>query len=442
MPTRIAAGERDPQLLGRADRRQALLRVLGRRALVGDEVRVDRLQHEALRGGHLAQAGEILAAEHAEVGVRQQAALERSLARPHDVAREVLEPERVEALADAGMVVGRLAREHQQLLGAVAAGAVEDPLDLVRLVEVRAVRGERAVLAVAAARPGERQRQVAREGDAAAPSRGTIPGVRRLLALVLMTLAAAGCGGSSGEGSADEGAVLLLDFTPNAVHSGIYVARARDYDLGGGRRAADPQARRLDRRAEAAPVRPRRLRDPRHPRPRAGAPERRGPRRRDGDRPAPAGRRARAAGREAPARPGGPPRRRHRPAVGRRRAALGGGRRRRRSRPRARDHDRLPGGAGDAGAARGRGDGVLERRGRGAEAAAARRPGVPRRRLRRARLPRAGAVRDARHARGPPAADPLDGPRAPARLRRGADRPGERRDRRAWTPSAAWTARS
>ncbi len=49
-----------------------------------------------------------------------------------------------------------------------------------------------------------------------------------------MTLAAAGCGGSSGEGSADEGAVLLLDFTPNAVHSGIYVARARDYDLGEG----------------------------------------------------------------------------------------------------------------------------------------------------------------------------------------------------------------
>jgi hypothetical protein len=48
------AGERDPQLLGGADRRQALLRVFGRRALVGDQVGVDRLEHQPLRGGDLA----------------------------------------------------------------------------------------------------------------------------------------------------------------------------------------------------------------------------------------------------------------------------------------------------------------------------------------------------------------------------------------------------
>ena len=148
------------------------VRVLGRRALVGDEVGVDRLEHQALGGGHLAQPGEVVARQHAEVGVRQQAALERPLARPHDVAREVLEARaRASRSLHAGVVVGRLAGEHQQLLGAVALRAVEDPLDLVRLVQVRPVRRERAVLAVAAARPRQRQRQVAREGDAAAIAR-------------------------------------------------------------------------------------------------------------------------------------------------------------------------------------------------------------------------------------------------------------------------------
>ena len=53
------AGERDPQLAGGADRRQARLRVLGRRALVGDEVRVDGLEHQPLGRGHLAQPGEV-----------------------------------------------------------------------------------------------------------------------------------------------------------------------------------------------------------------------------------------------------------------------------------------------------------------------------------------------------------------------------------------------
>ena len=160
------ARERDPQLAGGADRGQPPRRVLGRRALVGHEVGVDRLEHQPLGGGDLAQPGELLAAEHAEVGVRQQPALERPLARPRRVGGEVLEAELVQPLQDARMVVGRLAREHQQLLRAVLARAVEDPLDLVRLVQVRLVRGERAVLAVAAARPGERERQVPGEGDA------------------------------------------------------------------------------------------------------------------------------------------------------------------------------------------------------------------------------------------------------------------------------------
>jgi ABC-type nitrate/sulfonate/bicarbonate transport system substrate-binding protein len=58
--------------------------------------------------------------------------------------------------------------------------------------------------------------------------------VRRLLALAFaFAVAAAGCGGSATD-RPDESATLLLDFTPNAVHSGIYLAVARQYDLAEG----------------------------------------------------------------------------------------------------------------------------------------------------------------------------------------------------------------
>ena len=51
------------------------------------------------------------------------------------------------------------------------------------------------------------------------------------LLLALLCLLPAGCGGTIGE-SGDSEATLLLDFTPNAVHAGIYTALARDYDGG------------------------------------------------------------------------------------------------------------------------------------------------------------------------------------------------------------------
>jgi len=47
-------------------------------------------------------------------------------------------------------------------------------------------------------------------------------------AAIAVVLLLAGCGQGSGSGS--ERASLLLDFTPNAVHAGIYTALARDYD--------------------------------------------------------------------------------------------------------------------------------------------------------------------------------------------------------------------
>jgi NitT/TauT family transport system substrate-binding protein/putative hydroxymethylpyrimidine transport system substrate-binding protein len=50
-----------------------------------------------------------------------------------------------------------------------------------------------------------------------------------LLAAALLLTGTAGCGGSGAEPGAPVGATLVLDFTPNAVHSGIYAAQRRGY---------------------------------------------------------------------------------------------------------------------------------------------------------------------------------------------------------------------
>lgn len=50
-----------------------------------------------------------------------------------------------------------------------------------------------------------------------------------LLAAVLLVAGLAGCGSDGAEPGAPKGASLVLDFTPNAVHSGIYAARAEHF---------------------------------------------------------------------------------------------------------------------------------------------------------------------------------------------------------------------
>jgi len=50
-----------------------------------------------------------------------------------------------------------------------------------------------------------------------------------LLAAVLLLAGAAGCGGNGAEPGAPKGVTLVLDFVPNAVHSGIYAARRQGY---------------------------------------------------------------------------------------------------------------------------------------------------------------------------------------------------------------------
>ena len=151
---------------GGPDRLEPQRRVLGRRALVGHQVGPQRLEHQALRGRDLAQAGEVLARQRAQVRVREQAALQRPLAAPGHVGHEVVEPELGQPRPHAGMVPGVVAGEHEQLLHPAAHRAVQQALDLVGLVEVRPVGGERAVLAVRDAGPRERQRQVPGESDA------------------------------------------------------------------------------------------------------------------------------------------------------------------------------------------------------------------------------------------------------------------------------------
>src|SRR5215216_5421840 len=60
------------------------------------------------------------------------------------------------------------------------------------------------------------------------PSCPPVPRLAVLLAVAFLSLA--GCGGLLGGDRPNEEASLLLDFTPNAVHAGIYLATARDYD--------------------------------------------------------------------------------------------------------------------------------------------------------------------------------------------------------------------
>ncbi|HVD40670.1 MAG TPA: ABC transporter substrate-binding protein [Solirubrobacterales bacterium] len=55
-----------------------------------------------------------------------------------------------------------------------------------------------------------------------------------LLATVLALVGLAGCGEDGAEPGVPKGATLVLDFVPNAVHSGIYAALARGYYEDGG----------------------------------------------------------------------------------------------------------------------------------------------------------------------------------------------------------------
>ena len=147
-PHEDPARKRDPQLTGIADRLQPELWILRRGAGVRRQIIAQRLEHQALRSGHLAQPGEVAAREGAEVRVREQATLERPLATPDHVGDEILEAELRELRRERRMVRGIVAGQDQELLDVAMGGMVEQRQNLVRLVQVRLVGGEGAVLAV------------------------------------------------------------------------------------------------------------------------------------------------------------------------------------------------------------------------------------------------------------------------------------------------------
>jgi putative hydroxymethylpyrimidine transport system substrate-binding protein len=53
--------------------------------------------------------------------------------------------------------------------------------------------------------------------------------VAALLAAALLLAGLSGCGGGGAEPGAPQGATLVLDFTPNAVHTGIYAAKRQGF---------------------------------------------------------------------------------------------------------------------------------------------------------------------------------------------------------------------
>ena len=171
MPTRIPLVNGIFSSPAAADRLQAPRRVLGRRARVH---RSPSAARTPTRASAPATRSPRAAARDPRARARRgwcAASRPRSSARSHahtTYAGEVLVPVLAQPLAHLGVDLRALAGQHQELLDLPARRAVEDLEHLLGRVQVRRVGGERAVLAVAPARPRQRQRQVAREGDPAA----------------------------------------------------------------------------------------------------------------------------------------------------------------------------------------------------------------------------------------------------------------------------------
>ena len=135
---------------------------------MGDQIIARRFEHQTLRCRHCAQPLQILARHDADVGVRQQPPLQGSLAGPDDIGREVFVAKLFELRGDAFNGLWPLAGKDQQLLRVAPHRLLDEAIYFVRRVQVRLVRLEGAVLAVALAAARKREREVAGECDSAA----------------------------------------------------------------------------------------------------------------------------------------------------------------------------------------------------------------------------------------------------------------------------------
>src|SRR5947209_4734137 len=113
--------------------------MLGRGTLMDDEIGIDRLEHQPLRCGHLSEPNEVVRAQNPEVGMWQETAFERPLAGPHDVRGEVDMTVLVESPVDFRVVLRALPGEDEKLLDVALRRAMEDPLHLLRRIQMRLV---------------------------------------------------------------------------------------------------------------------------------------------------------------------------------------------------------------------------------------------------------------------------------------------------------------
>ena len=129
------------------------------------------LQHDALAGRHLAQAGDLLARHHAGIGMRQQPGLaQHQRAHRGEIGDRRFVAERLQCVARRLVSQLRLVAQREQRLGATGgrAGAGDGEhlvgREVDRLARARHLR-ERAVVTDVAAEFGERNENLARIGN-------------------------------------------------------------------------------------------------------------------------------------------------------------------------------------------------------------------------------------------------------------------------------------
>ena len=128
MPIRIPVSERNLQFAGQTqglqpDRRKFVGRTVVNAALPAEPL-AGRLQHDALTGRHLPQAGDLLARHHAGIGMRQQSGLaQHKRAHRSQIGNRGFVAERLQCVARGLVSQLRLVAQREQRFGATCGRA-------------------------------------------------------------------------------------------------------------------------------------------------------------------------------------------------------------------------------------------------------------------------------------------------------------------------------